>query len=225
MGTAPLGLRERKKQRTRRQIIEAAIGLFAERGFERTTVGEIAEAADIAPRTFFGYFPTKEAVVFHDFDEVHARFAARVAGRPAGESTIDALRSFIVEVVTETDFGDPTDRRRQQLIRCTPALQEHDRALMARFEDTLAEGVARDLDAPADSVRARMVAAAAAAAITKLEQLYDDPEVACAEGLFAPGADPLPVLDDALVFLRGGVAALRAAPGPEAERPGDRDGP
>ncbi len=214
MGTAPLGLRERKKQRTRRQIIEAAIGLFAERGFERTTIGEIAEAADIAPRTFFAYFPTKEAVVFHDFDEVHARFAARISERPAGESTIDALRAFIVEVVTGTDFGDPTDRRRQQLIRCTPSLQEHDRALLARFEDTLAEGVARDLDAPAESVRARMVAAAAAAAITKLEQLYDDPQAACAEGLFAPGTDPLPVLDDALVFLHGGVAALR-----EASRP------
>jgi AcrR family transcriptional regulator len=219
MGTTPVGLRERKKQRTRRQIIEAAIRLFAERGFERTTVGEIAEAADIAPRTFFGYFPTKEAVVFHDFDEVHARFAARMAARAADESTIDALRSFIAEVVTDTDFGDPTDRTRQRLIRCTPALQEHDRALMARFEDTLAEAVARDLDAAPDSVRARMVAAAATAAITKLEQLYDEPETPCAEGLFAPGADPLPVLDDALEFLRGGVAALRAAPRPAAERP------
>jgi AcrR family transcriptional regulator len=87
-----MGHRERKKQRTREQIVDAAFKLFAERGFAATTVADIAAAADIAPRTFFSYFPSKEEVVFYDFDGLFESLSSAIRGRPEGVSAIDALR-------------------------------------------------------------------------------------------------------------------------------------
>src|ERR1700712_5144937 len=64
--TAPIGLRERKKIRTRAAIRDNAMRLFREQGYTATTVDQIAEAADVSPSTFFRYFPNKEAVVLAD---------------------------------------------------------------------------------------------------------------------------------------------------------------
>src|SRR5918999_5549011 len=89
------GLRERKKQRTREQIVESAMRLFAERGYHGTTVADIAEAAEIAPRTFFSYFPSKEAVVFHNVDRDLDGLASALHDRLPGETVFDALRRWI----------------------------------------------------------------------------------------------------------------------------------
>src|SRR5918999_3751131 len=91
----PPGLRERKKQRTREQIVEAAMRLFAERGYHATTVADIATAAGVAPRTFFTYFPSKEAVVFHNLDRDLDSLASALRDRLPGETAFDALRRWI----------------------------------------------------------------------------------------------------------------------------------
>src|SRR5437870_5102072 len=96
-----MGLRETKKERTRQQIEAAAFRLFADRGFQATTVADIAAAADIAPRTFFAYFSSKEAVVFGDFELTFESIAACLRGRADGESTFDALRAWIAELIDE----------------------------------------------------------------------------------------------------------------------------
>jgi AcrR family transcriptional regulator len=87
-----MGLRERKKAQTRAAIEEAAFRLFDERGYAATTVADIAAAADIAPRTFFAYFPSKEAVVFAQADQQLEALAATLGDRPEGETTFEALR-------------------------------------------------------------------------------------------------------------------------------------
>src|SRR5437899_7716324 len=87
-----VGLREWKKARTRREIADSAMQLFAQRGFDGVTVAEVAAAAGVSEKTVFNYFPTKEDLFF---DEVPAREAALVEAiraREPGESIVAALR-------------------------------------------------------------------------------------------------------------------------------------
>ena len=193
------GLRERKKQQTRDAIIRASFRLFRKRGFEATTIADIAEAADISPRTFFAYFESKEAVVFHDFDEVREGLAAHLRHREPGETTFDALRAWVDEWVASRDVQHRDDVVRRELIRATPALGAHDDANHAVFERLVAENVAADLGVAPDSLRPRMVAAAAVAALSALGEMYGN----------AIPDDPMSVVDEAIAFLQGGLGALR----------------
>jgi AcrR family transcriptional regulator len=199
-----IGLRERKKQRTRAAIVEAAMRLFAERGFDGTTIADIAAEADIAPRTFFGYFPSKEEVVFNDFDADFKSLGARLAGRPPGETAIGALRTWVVEPVAAPGFDAEAKACRRRLIVESDALAARDEHVKSRFRDLLAEAVARDLADTPDALRPRMVAAAAIAAL---------------EAISERDADALAVLGQATAFLRGGLDALaeeRSQTGPQA---------
>jgi AcrR family transcriptional regulator len=195
-----MGLRERKKERTARAIEDAALRLFAERGFQATTVADIAEAADIAPRTFFSYFPSKESVFFGDFDETFQSLSDHLDARTG--DLLDALRAWIVDLVEREGLPDERKCRRRELIDATEQLLAYERQQVARFENLIAAAAATDLDASPRDLHPRLVAAAAAAALTALR-----PDPAAPEPAF--GADPLASLDDALAFLRGGMSALR----------------
>src|SRR5580698_9545387 len=89
-------LRERKKLATRRSIRRVALDLIAERGFAHVTVEDIAEAADISPRTFFNYFPSKEAALFGADPDRVAALRERVVRQAPGESALTALRQVLV---------------------------------------------------------------------------------------------------------------------------------
>lgn len=92
------GLRERKKQRTRATIIDVAARLCAEQGYERTTVDQIADAADISPRTFSRYFPNKEAVIGALIEETSEHVAAALDRQPRDITEHEALVRAHVEV-------------------------------------------------------------------------------------------------------------------------------
>ena len=115
MCTKPISLRERKKARTRRALVEAALRLFAERGFEATTVAEIAEAADVSPRTFFTYFPAKEDVLFADAQDRIDRLQDALAKRAPDESLLDALRRAAREVLADPTFRAEAQRTHMQV--------------------------------------------------------------------------------------------------------------
>ena len=91
MGEAALGLRERKKQRTRATLIDAAVELCERQGFDRTTVDQIAAIADVSPRTFSRYFATKDAIALALVDEVVDRTAVELIRQPRGMNHFEAL--------------------------------------------------------------------------------------------------------------------------------------
>jgi AcrR family transcriptional regulator len=192
-----MGLRERKKERTARAIEDAALRLFAKRGFHATTVVDIAEAADVAPRTFFAYFPSKESVLFGDYEAVLQSLSEHLDAR-TGE-LVDALRAWLVDLVEGERMPDKRDLQRREVIDASEALLAYERQQVARFETVIAAAAATELGVEPGDLHARVFAAAAAAALSALRPAPDAPEP----------RDPLAELDDALAFLRGGMSALR----------------
>ncbi|WP_067454937.1 TetR family transcriptional regulator [Actinomadura macra] len=105
-GTPPPGRRERKKQRTREALVDAAFTLFAEKGFDATTVEEIADAVDVSSRTFFRYFASKEDVALTFQEEQTRAVMAALADRPAHEPIMTALRHTVVEIAGACERGE-----------------------------------------------------------------------------------------------------------------------
>src|ERR1700743_3924913 len=89
----PDSLRSRKKQRTRQEIAEAALMLFASEGFDAVTVREMCDAAEVSEQTVYNYFKTKESLVFDEDEAFEARFVAMIRERPSGSSLVDAARA------------------------------------------------------------------------------------------------------------------------------------
>lgn len=106
-GEAALGLRERKKQRTRATIVDVAARLCAQRGYENTTVDQIAEAADVSPRTFSRYFPNKEAVIGALIEDTSEHVAAALAQQPHGITEHEALMRAHVALFRAAEAGEP----------------------------------------------------------------------------------------------------------------------
>jgi AcrR family transcriptional regulator len=145
-------LRERKKLATRRSLRRHALDLVAQRGFMHVTVEDIAEAADVSPRTFFNYFPSKEAALFGADPERVAALREGVLHQAPGEPALDALRQVLVaearKVTSELGDlgGEPQEMlRRMKVVRADPHLRAAQSAHMANIESALAEALAERL--------------------------------------------------------------------------------
>ena len=149
------GLRERKKVRTRELIAETARTLFAERGFEAVTVGEIARAADVSQQTVFNYFPTKEDLVFWRLEAFEAELLAAIRDRPEGEPVIAAFGRFVRRPRGLLAEQDAAARERlagiTRTIAESAALLARERETLARYTASLATLIAEEQGAgPAD---------------------------------------------------------------------------
>ena len=195
----PAGLRERKRQRTRETIARVALELFERQGFQETTIPQIAEAADVSPRTVSAYFPHKEDLAFPDADADFDAFEARLRERLPGETAMDAMSAFIRATVEEMGEHSSERHARQRVIRADDGLRAHEHRYMRRVQEIIAAAIARDLGVSADDLEPRM---AAAATLTVFEMLGEDYKT-------ADPAEVLAVMDRALLFIGGGISALR----------------
>src|SRR6266513_83157 len=159
-----VGLRERKRQRTRAAIQAAGLHLFTTRGYDTTTCEQIAAAAEVSPATFFRYFPTKEDVVLSDdYDDL---LLALLQDRPAGESPVQAVRRSLAAGLEAVYTADADMiRERLRLVLSVPALRARRYEQQRATETLLAEGLAGRMGGAAGNLETRVVAAAIAAAV------------------------------------------------------------
>jgi AcrR family transcriptional regulator len=156
----PAGLRERKKAQTYDAIMEAALDLFERNGYDATTIEEIADAADVSPRTFFRYFDAKVDVIMEHKDDRGGELATLIAERPAGEGPVEAMRQIMLDVVGPLFTGDEMMNRQIRIMLTTPSLRALAREHFNEHEDELARVFADRLGLDETALRPRVIAAA-----------------------------------------------------------------
>ena len=157
------GLRLRKRQQTRERLTRVAMALFLDRGFEATTLDDIAAAADISRRSFFHYFASKEDVVFAWHEESTAALIAAVAARPANESMLAVAENAISAMAGQLEPSEAIAMAR--LKRDNPALQARDQVKYEKVERALAEALGKRAGHETEELQARLVAMIATGAM------------------------------------------------------------
>jgi AcrR family transcriptional regulator len=162
-GEPALGLRERKKLRTRATLIDAAVELCDRQGFERTTVDQIAAIADVSPRTFSRYFATKDAIALALIDDAMEMAAIELARQPSDIGHFEALRRSYVSMYESTKTAPPgalsADRMMctVRIIMTSPTLRQ---AALEYRPHVVNIELAKRLGVDVGSRRLRLVAAA-----------------------------------------------------------------
>jgi AcrR family transcriptional regulator len=189
-----LGLRERKKARTRAAIQRHALRLFGEQGYDATTVSQIAEAADVSESTYFRYFATKEAVAL--WDEFDPLLVAAFLSQPAEARAIPAMRAAARAVFGRLSIEDHAElRQRIGLILSVPELRA---ASFEQFGPTLGvlgDAVAERAGRRPDDLAVRAVVGAVIGVwMAAVYSAVDD-----------PSADILTLMDEAMAHLEAGL--------------------
>lgn len=204
------GLRERKKRQTRETIIRTALELFERQGFAATTIPEIAEAANVSPRTVSTYFQSKEDLVVPEADATFDRLEARLRERGEERTTADVLREWFADELPRLETEHAARARR--IIQSDEHLTGYVARYRVRGEEIIARSIAEDLSADPSALEPRLASAATFAVFGVLDSLKDrqDEECATARDIDAPA-----LLDRALTFVDAGIRALRdSAPAP-----------
>jgi AcrR family transcriptional regulator len=215
-----VGLREDKKEQARRQIAETAWRLFADRGFERVTVAEVADQARVAKATVFNYFPTKEDLLFSRLEAYGQRLVEAVAARPAGETALAAFRRNLLDtggLLGQAEAGDAHAMERlrtfHRVIAASQALQAREHQALAATAGALAALLAAETGAaagdPAPQVAANALVGVQRALVGETRRLAiaDGDPVAIAAAVRSFGERAFAVLERGLGDYAPGAGA------------------
>ena len=174
-------LRERKRDRTRKALIDAALDLFERNGYDGTTVADIAEAAEIGTRTFFSYFASKEELLFPESDARVAAAVTAIANRKPGDRPADVLLRALRDVgPADGEADDMVDRIaavRVALFRTVPAVRGRALQIQLDAQREIAGHLQRAFPAELDAVTAAALVGALIGAVTgALQVLLDESE-------------------------------------------------
>ncbi len=174
----------RRRSTTRHEIADAAIELFASRGFDEVSVDDVAEAAGIARRTLFRYYPSKNAIPWGEFDSHLQRLRTLLGRVGPAESTEQALRDALLTFNTFDASEVPRHRLRMQVILRTPELQAYSLTMYAGWRDVIAEFVASRCGAEPDDLVPQTVAwALLGVALSAYEHWLADESVSLTQAL------------------------------------------
>lgn len=148
----------RRPSTTAADLSHVALRLFGERGFDATTIDDVASAAGIARRTFFRYFPSKNDLPWGEFDRELERMRALLYGQSATVPLLEALRVAVVEFNRIPAEEIPWHRERMRLLLTVPALQAHSMLRYAEWRDIVAEFAADRLGLCTDDHAPRAIA-------------------------------------------------------------------
>jgi AcrR family transcriptional regulator len=213
-----VGLRERKKQKTRQLIAATALALFARRGFENVSVAEIARAAEVSETTVFNYFPTKEDLIFQGLEAFEDELLQAIRDRPPGEGVLQAFGRFILVPRGLLAADDPASADTlvsvSRTITSSAALAAREQQILARYADSLATLLAEETGArPGDltpSVVANTLIGIHRAALDYVRQRLQASSANPRRLARALQADGQKALD----LLAGGLASYGAGPPP-----------
>jgi AcrR family transcriptional regulator len=156
----PSGLRERKKRRTRDQLVDSARRLFVERGFEAVTVADVAAEAEVAESTVFNYFGTKEDLFFDGLEAFEEQLISAVEGRAERVSVLEVFRDLVVDGAAGLASVERIEGAAMaaRLIGDSPSLRRRELEIVASYTDTLAELLAGEAGAADDEIEPKVVA-------------------------------------------------------------------
>lgn len=208
------GLRERKKQQRRLALHHAAVDLFERQGYDETTVAQIAAASGVSPRTFFSYFPTKEAALFAPLADAIEQLESELATPPVDGDVLNFLRERVMEMLSH---GGPLGPRASRVLDQLSAHHNHIIGHALRYLDRIGQALSHalrvELGSSDDDALPDIAAAAAIAALAASMPVgHDFPH----KGTRTAPTGVVSVesiqrdLDRAITFVRAGLAASRS---------------